>query len=160
MKISEKNISVFKAPSDYYLVQCISADFVFNSGIRRDYSARGVKKLLRRETEGLNCKLGCCIETPKYQYVMKGMNESHKGVFNLIIKENNIDIPMYRNLDEALQDMYDIINYKIESGEKVKIAMHRLGSGSDYLDWRVVRKTIEHIFKDLDVEVLVCNSFK
>ena len=37
-----------------------------------------------------------------------------------------------------------------------KVAMPRIGCGLDRLNWDDVRPMIEEIFKDMDIEILVC----
>lgn len=73
----------------------------------------------------------------------------HNNVLNLITKSKCWGKPSYETLDMSLKEMKDII---IKEGI-TKIVMPRIGCE---LDWDNVKKIIISIFKDIDIEILIC----
>ena len=74
------------------------------------------------------------------------------NVYNLVTKTRFWHKPTLDSLHEALTDMR---MYVVDDGVK-KIAMPRIGCGLDKLDWEDVSQIIQEVFRDTDVEILVC----
>jgi len=72
--------------------------------------------------------------------------------FNLITKSKYYGKPSYETMRTSLESMKDII---IENDIKY-IGLPKIGSGLDRLVWVAVREIIKDVFKDLDVEIVVC----
>ena len=74
-------------------------------------------------------------------------------VYNLITKRNYWNKPTIETMRAALKAMKACIQ---NNPEVKRIAMPRIGSGLDKLDWSAVRTAIQEIFADVNVEILVC----
>ena len=74
------------------------------------------------------------------------------GVFNLITKAKSSGKPTYGSLGAALAKMRDIARRE----EITKIAMPKIGCGLDRLQWPRVRASLEGVFADTNIEILVC----
>lgn len=145
MIYKEEHKDLFSVPEDYYLAHCISADFCMGAGIAVQFNKRFDmrNKLVKNyptyidkfRIDGVH---GDCILQDK--------------VFNLITKERYWDKPTYTTLTEALTQMCTLC---IMFGIK-KIAMLLIGCGLDKLDWSTVSILIKSVFKDTDIEILVC----
>lgn len=124
-----------------YYAHCISRDYALGAGIAvefdRRYNMRSrLIKLAEEKPETLDEK---CIQV--------------ENVFNLITKEKYWQIPSYESLGESLLEMREKI-YKDKSVKK--LVMPKIGCGLDRLSWDKVEPMIQEIFKDLDIEIVVC----
>lgn len=133
----EKKMNLFKCDGKYYLAHCISSDYSLGRGIAIEFRDRfnmGVK-LNKYGQKGIwpNCIL---IEM----------------CFNLITKEFYDDKPSYSSLRSSLEKMRDIIKEK----DIKYLAMPRIGSKLDRLNWELVSLMIRETFKDMDLEILIC----
>ena len=145
MIYKEEVRDLFTVPEEYYLVHCISADFGMGKGIVIEFNKR------------FNMKRRLQSKYPDY------VNEWHKnkyagrcifegGVLNLVTKERYFQKPTYESMWEALWDMK--AECKLNNIEK--IAMPTIGRGLDRLQWDKVSEIIKNVFKDTDIEILVC----
>ena len=131
---------VFNQKECYY-AHCISRDYALGAGIAVEFDKRydmrnRLLKLAEEKPETLNEK---CIEV--------------ENVFNLITKAKCWEIPSYKSLEEALLEMREKI-YK--NGNIKRLVMPKIGCGLDRLSWDKVEPMIQEIFKDLDIEIVVC----
>ncbi len=149
MIYKECKLDLFSVPNDYYLVQCISADFGMGKGIAVEFNNRfDMKNKLKKKyqsfvdrwdyNESLANNIGYCLLEDR--------------VFNLITKRNYWLKPTYGTLRTSLELMKDIMVDK----NITKIAMPVIGCGLDRLQWNKVSEIIKDIFKDTDSEILVC----
>ena len=136
---------LFSVSDDYYLAHCISADFGMGKGIVVEFNNRfDMKNILKSKYPDYLDKFirhrigGDCILEDR--------------VFNLITKEYYYDKPTIITMRLALQKMKDLA---LGNGV-TKIAMPTIGSGLDRLSWDSVSEQIKSIFKDTDIEILVC----
>jgi O-acetyl-ADP-ribose deacetylase (regulator of RNase III) len=118
---------------------CISLDCKMGAGIavpmRKKFKLGGLKKVV---DNALYSRAGFCVH--------------HNGVYNLITKKNYWNKPTYENLkDSIISMMFHSSDYNIK-----KIAMPKIGCGLDRLSWLKVREIIKEVFKDTDIEILVC----
>jgi len=135
--------------SKYALAHCISADFALGAGIavrfntafnirnilNMTYYSKGIEYFLNTSN-----KKGYCIYIDECK------------VFNLVTKANYYDKPTYASITNAIIDMANIAllnNIKY-------IAMPMIGCGLDRLNWSRVSNIIKKIFKDTDIEILIC----
>lgn len=124
-----------------YYAHCISRDYALGAGIAvefdRRYNMRSrLIKLAEEKPETLDEK---CIQV--------------ENVFNLITKEKYWRKPSYKSLRESLLEMRE----KISKDKNVKkLVMPKIGCGLDRLSWDKVEPMIQEIFKDLDIEIVVC----
>ena len=138
MILKEEKRNLFYVDDKYYLAQCISSDCALGAGIavqfQKKFNIRG--KLLRYD-EDIRKHPTCILEG---------------RVFNLITKEKYWHKPTYNSLYSSLNIMRTIV----ESNNIKYIAMPKIGSGLDRLQWGKVREMIEDVFKETDIEILVC----
>ena len=134
MKYTEVKQDLFKVDRSWYLAHCISADAKMGAGIAVQFKKRfNLNQLYQMEL-----------------YV--GQAVLIDRVFNLITKPLYWQKPTYDTLKTSLIEMRHIaLRYDIE-----KIAMPAIGAGLDRLNWNKNREIIKDVFKDTDIEILVC----
>lgn len=126
---------------DCYYAHCISRDYALGAGIAVEFDKRydmrnRLLKLAEEKPETLDEK---CIEV--------------ENVFNLITKEKYWQKPSYKSLEESLLEMKE----KLSKNKNIKkLVMPKIGCGLDRLSWDKVEPMIQEIFKDLDIEIIVC----
>jgi len=136
MIIKEEKRNLFEVDDKYRLAHCISEDCAMGAGIAVEFQKRFKlrNKLLERDT-----KYPTCIQIGR--------------VYNLITKAKYWNKPTYLSLERALIVMKELA---VMNGVEF-IAMPKVGCGLDRLQWGLVRNNIEFIFKDTDIEILVCH---
>lgn len=147
MTYKEEYKDLFTVGDDYYLAHCISADFGMGSGIVIEFNKRFDMK--RRLQSKYPDYLGEWIAN---EYI--GDCKLECGVFNLITKERYYHKPTYGSLAVALTHM----KYQCEINNISKVAMPLIGCGLDKLRWTTVSEMIKDIFRDTDIEILVCRQ--
>lgn len=145
MIYKEEYRNLFSVQKDYYFAQCVSADFGMGAGIAVQFNER------------FNTKDRLTKIYPNYLSEYKSSEESgdcilQDKVFNLITKERYWNKPTYVSITEALIKMRELCNL----GSIKKVAMPTIGAGLDKLDWNKVSTLIKDVFKDTDIEILVC----
>ena len=147
MTYKEEVRDLFAVPEDYYLAHCISADFGMGKGIVVEFNKRfDMKRKLQA----------------KYpNYIDDWCNNDWEGgcilegrVLNLITKERYWYKPTYDSITTAL------VNCGIMCIENniTKIAMPVIGCGLDKLEWDKVSEIIKDVFRNTDIEILVCKQ--
>ena len=142
MIINEIKGDLFKAPKEYYLAHCISGDFALGSGIAKKF-----KKIYNMRNK-LFQKYPL-EKRKKYGYVGKALLVDN--VFNLVTKARGYQKPTYDSLKETLIDMRE----QCKEIKITKLAIPRIGSGHDKLDWDSVKDVIIEVFSDAEIEILV-----
>lgn len=136
--IKEIKQNIFTLDDKYYLAHCISADCAMGAGIAVQFQSKfKLRNKLLQYDDSIR-KYPTCILIGK--------------VFNLITKKKYWHKPTYDSLAETLKFMKNII---VDKNIKY-IAMPKIGCGLDRLQWGKVKEIIEKTFKDLDIEILVC----
>lgn len=126
---------------DCYYAHCISRDYALGAGIAVEFDKRydmrnRLLKLAEEKTETLDEK---CIEV--------------ENVFNLITKEKYWQKPSYKSLEESLLEMKE----KLSKNKNIKkLVIPKIGCGLDRLSWDKVEPMVQELFKDLDIEIVVC----
>lgn len=126
---------------DCYYAHCISRDYALGAGIAVEFDKRydmrnRLLKLAEEKPETLDEK---CIEV--------------ENVFNLITKEKYWQKPSYKSLEESLLEMKE----KLSKNKNIKkLVIPKIGCGVDRLSWDKVEPMVQEIFKDLDIEIVVC----
>ena len=131
---------VFNEKNCYY-AHCISRDYALGAGIAVEFDKRYNMReiLLKLAKENPKTLEERCIEV--------------SNVFNLITKKNYWEIPTYENLEKSLIEMRE----KIRKNKNIKkLVMPKIACGIDRLSWDRVEPMIKDIFKDLDIEIVVC----
>lgn len=155
MQYSEKRMDLFTVSAEYALVHCISADFAMGAGIAKRFTAIGTKtaiiELCGKPVIDYNGHTdrwsgdGYCIP------VIVKRNPSLR-VYNLVTKERYWEKPTLETMKSALEHLKGHIK---ANGQK-KLAMPKIGCGLDRLEWPKVREIIQDVFKDTEIEILVC----
>lgn len=142
MTIKTVKADLLKAPCNYYIAHCVSADFKLGAGVARQIN----------EAYNMSDKL-------KEFYPDDYMNKTSIGrallvdnVFNLVTKERYYHKPTLSNLLVSLINMRTLI----EKLHVKKLAIPRLGCGLDKLNWDDVYQLIQDVFKDTDIDITVC----
>lgn len=139
MRLIEEKGDLFELMNTHLLVHCISRDCKMGSGIAlqfRNYypnMANDIKNYLITSNTDKRC-------------ILYG-----DRVANLITKERYFHLPDYSNLEQSLIELRQIIIKK----RFTRIAMPTIGCGLDMLSWNKVRKIIQNIFNDLNIDIIV-----
>ena len=149
MLYKEEVKDLFSVSDDYYLAHCISADFGMGKGIVVEFNNRFDMK---------NKLVSKYLSYAKYWDFedddKKGTCILEGRVFNLITKRNYWHKPNYKTMRNALEDMKLLcISNKVK-----KLAMPIIGCGLDLLEFNKVSEIIKDVFKDTDIEILVCKQ--
>ena len=141
MIFKEEKRDLFTMPEDYALAHCISADFALGAGIAKEFDKRFNcrRKLINMYKKSL---VGCSV-----------ILFSDHVIFNLVTKRNYWDKPTLNAIKNALDWMKD----QCEMYDINKVAMPRIGCGLDRQNWSDVKALIEDVFKDTDIEIVVCS---
>jgi hypothetical protein len=145
MIYKEEVRNLFEVPKEYYLAHCISADFGMGKGIAVEFNKRFNMKetLLTKYPNYLNQwdNMGLVGEC-----ILEGR------VLNLVTKDRYFNKPTYKSMLQALREMQSLCwMYGID-----KIAMPIIGCGLDRLEWPEVRDLIKDVFKNDNIEIIVC----
>lgn len=143
MIINEKQQDLFTVPQGYYLAHCISGDYALGAGIAKTFDkVYNMKFKLHRDYA-----------------IPKGAKSANVGrallidnVFNLVTKRRYFHKPTYDNLYDTLVNMKE----QCEVFNITKLAMPKIATGLDGLDWEQVKDIIEDVFEDTNIEVLIC----
>ena len=147
MTYREEQRDLFTVGEDYYLAHCISADFKLGAGIAVEFDKRfEMKKKLSKLVPCGNDEEFWDADKSNHGYCLR-----IDKVFNLVTKRNYWNKPTLRTMENALKNLRDLYCYP-----GIKIAMPRIGCGLDRLEWEKVRRMIQCLFADTDVEILVC----
>lgn len=142
MNYKEKKINLFEIPKEYTLVQCLSTDCDKKEGIVVQFNKKfkGMMNFL----SNMNPNVGECILYQK--------NLESQKVLNLFTKKKYYAKPTYESFTKSIECMKQIcLENKI-----TKIAMPKIGSGKDKLNWSKNREIISEIFSDTNIDILVC----
>lgn len=82
----------------------------------------------------------------------KGDNAS-RYIYYLVTKRLSTGKPTYYTFWSSLKKMRDHIK---DHGVQ-KLAIPRLGCGLDRLEWSTVKHMIEFLFRDVNIEIIVCS---
>ena len=141
MYYHEEKMNLMDVPQGWWIAHCVSGDFALGAGVAKQINeAFNMREMLLRQWDEGD------VENMGYWCAPCG------NVLNLITKPKYWNKPTLESLREALDDMRKLIN---EEGIK-KIAMPKIGCGLDRLNWDDVSPMIQEIFKDTDVEIMVC----
>lgn len=153
MILIEEERDIFTVSDDYLLAHCVCADIEAGAGIAKEFSRRfrEVRTLRRitRENRRENRLFGKSHKLPTVGSVARHNNGR---VLNLVTKEKYWLKPTYETLTQSLE----ALKLLIKTEDIKKIALPQIGCGLDCLEWDKVKAIINDVFKDTDVEILVC----
>jgi len=137
MTFREEKMDLFTVDESYFLAHCIASDLALGAGVAVPMNKKfGLREKIRQS--GQDTKHPTCILTGR--------------VFNLITKPVSYGKPTLKSLVNALWKMKEIARAE----GITKIAMPRIGCGLDRLSWAEVRSSLQEIFENTDIEILVC----
>ena len=139
MTITFENKDLFTMEQGYYLAHCISADFALGAGIAKAFDSV------------YNMRFKLFRHYPDYEYHC-GDALLIDNVFNLVTKRKCWGKPTYESLRESLEMMRE----QLEFLDATKLAMPKIASGLDRLDWNHVYDIICEVFDDMDIEIVIC----
>lgn len=142
MTYTEVNGDLFSVPQGYYLAHCISGDFALGAGIAKKFdSVYNMRFKLFRDYP--------IEDGEKYSWV--GSALLIDNVFNLVTKPRCFQKPDYDTLYKTLIDMKE----QCETLDITRLAMPKIGSGLDRLNWERVKEIIQEVFDGSDIEILI-----
>ena len=139
MTITIEKKALFTMPQGYYLAHCISADFALGAGIAKVFD------------NVYNMKFKLYRNYDNYEY-HGGDALPIDNVFNLVTKQKCWHKPTYDSLRESLEMMKEQLDFL----GATKLAMPKIASGVDRLDWNRVYDIICEVFEDMDIEIVIC----
>ena len=142
MILIEKKMNLFEVDDKYLFVHCISSDYMLGAGIAVQFQKKfNLKHHLKMVGDD---KYPSCIFL--------------NPVFNLVTKKKYWNKPTYESLEKSLIILRGMIEELNNGGDGIKyLAMPKIGCGLDRLSWGRVREMIKEVFKDIDIEILVCH---
>ena len=139
MTITTEKRDLFTMPQGYYLAHCISADFALGAGIAKTFdSVYNMRFKLFRNYDNYEYRGGDALPID--------------NVFNLVTKPKYWHKPTYDSVREALEMMKEYMDFE----GVTKLAMPKISSGLDRLNWSQVYEIICEVFDDTDVEIVIC----
>lgn len=143
MTFSEVQQDLFTVPQGYYLAHCISGDYALDVDIAKKFD----------EVYNMRFKLNRDYAIPECEkFANVGRALLVDNVFNLVTKQRYFHKPTYDDLYDALIDMKG----QIEDFGITKLAMSKISSGLDCLEWECVKDVIEDVFENTNIEILIC----
>lgn len=139
MTITTVNKDLFTMTQGYYLAHCISADFALGAGIAKAFDSV------------YNMRFKLFRQYPEYEY-QGGDALLVDNVFNLVTKKKCWHKPTYESLREALEMMKEQLDFL----GATKLAMPKIASGLDRLEWTRVYDIICEVFEGMDIEIVIC----
>ena len=139
MNITIEKKDLFTVPQGYWLAHCISGDFALGAGIAKTFD------------NVYNMRFKLFKQYDNYTYT-KGTALIVDNVFNLVTKAKYWHKPTYQSVQEALEMMKD----QCEHLSITKLAMPKIASGLDRLEWDKVYDIICEVFEDTDMEIVIC----
>lgn len=139
MTITIEKRDLFTMPQGYYLAHCISSDFALGAGIAKTFDSV------------YNMRFKLFNKYPDYEW-RGGDALLINNTFNLVTKQKYWHKPTYKSLRESLEMMKELIEFE----GVTKLAMPKIASGLDRLNWDCVYNIICDVFDDANVEIVIC----
>ncbi|KAJ8937745.1 hypothetical protein NQ318_009155 [Aromia moschata] len=139
----EEPRDLFQAPADFCLAHCVAADLRMSRGIALTFKkAFGQLEELRRQRP----------EVGRVLQIKVAQQEKERSVFYLVTKQLSHHKLTYQIVWDTLVELRDVLlSQNISS-----LAIPKIASGLDGLDWRVIRSMLEVLFRFTGIEILVC----
>lgn len=140
-RVTEITQDLFLVDNSYSLAHCVASDLKMSKGIATEFVKRfqNVEELKNQQT------------VPGEVAYLKNKN---RFIFYLVTKINSCDLPTYENLHKSLVKLKNIMLDK----QLTKLAIPKIACGLDKLKWIHVKKLIEYVFTNTEIEILVCNK--
>ncbi|KAJ8946274.1 hypothetical protein NQ318_023124 [Aromia moschata] len=139
----EEPRDIFQTPADFCLAHCVAADLRMSRGIALTFKkAFGQLEELRRQRP----------EVGRVLQITAAEQEKERSVFYLVTKQLSHHKPTYQTVWDTLVELRDVLLSQSISS----LAIPKIASGLDGLDWRVIRSMLEVLFRFTGIEVMVC----
>ncbi|KAJ8951356.1 hypothetical protein NQ318_009292 [Aromia moschata] len=139
----EEPRDLFQTPADFCLAHCVAADLRMSRGIALTFKkAFGQLEELRRQRP----------EVGRVLQITAAEQEKERSVFYLVTKQLSHHKPTYQTVWDTLVELRDVLLSQSISS----LAIPKIASGLDGLDWRVIRSMLEVLFRFIGIEILVC----
>ncbi|KAJ8958638.1 hypothetical protein NQ318_016363 [Aromia moschata] len=139
----EEPRDLFQTPADFCLAHCVAADLRMSRGIALTFKkAFGQLEELRRQRP----------EVGRVLQITAAEQEKERSVFYLVTKQLSHHKPTYQTVWDTLVELRDVLLSQSISS----LAIPKIASGLDGLDWRVIRSMLEVLFRFTRIEILVC----
>ena len=160
-KVREVFSDLFDAPEDYSLAHCVAEDMNMGSGIAVQF------RYENKTQKYLQQYINTIFEISRHkfkrvddllnQYQSKGglaiLTDKDRYIYYLVTKTYSTGKPTYATLFSSLKCLKKhVVEKRVQ-----KIAMPRIGCGLDRLDWPNVKFMVEFVFRDVNVQIVVCN---
>ena len=148
MNYTEEKRDLFTVPDNYVLAHCISSDFAMGAGIAKRFTAIGVKERL----------VGTWPQKWDGKGYMIPVGLKDKIVLNLVTKERYWMKPTYQTIRESLEEVKSwlLSENKVPWMPELSLAMPKIGCGLDKLSWDKVSQIIKEVFRDTNINILIC----
>ncbi|KAJ8948302.1 hypothetical protein NQ318_020789 [Aromia moschata] len=150
----EEPRELFQAPTDFCLAHCVAADLRISQGIALTFK-KAFEQLeeLRRQRP----------EVGRLLQITVAQQEKERSVFYLVTKQHSHHKPSYQNVWDTLVELRNVLLSRNISRNILDIyitrnilAIPKIASGLDGLDWRVIRIMLEVLFRFTGIGILVC----
>ncbi|CAI6368288.1 unnamed protein product [Macrosiphum euphorbiae] len=137
-RVKEESGDLFDAPSDYSLAHCISQDVKMSQGTALMFRRKfGNVEILKSQH-------------PRFHEVLY-IRQENRYILYMVTKPRYWQKPSLEDMFLTLQSLKSVcIELDID-----KLAMPRIGSGIDQLDWSAIRTMIRFVFKEIDIKIHV-----
>ncbi|KAJ8954414.1 hypothetical protein NQ318_011088 [Aromia moschata] len=126
----EEPRDLFQTPADFCLAHCVAADLRMSRGIALTFKkAFGQLEELRRQRP----------EVGRVLQITAAEQEKERSVFYLVTKQLSHHKPTYQTVWDTLVELRDVLLSQSISS----LAIPKIASGLDGLDWRVIRSMLE-----------------
>lgn len=153
MQLIEKQQDVTALPKRYAIAHCISVDCAMGAGVVIP---------IRRKFPGL--KTYCLEYSNKHSKVLgtayRHENDAVGVVYNLFSKQSvyhkaGVGVSYEEYMENLRSCLIDMREQMLEHNEKI-LGMPKIGCGLDRCRWEDVKALIIDVFKDTDINILVC----
>ena len=144
--ITNKNVKevhgeLIESPSEYHIVSEIEKYYNFRSGVNYELRQKfGIDQTLKS-----NKDIGDVV---KFKY-------GDRYIIFLITKTKQKQLATYENTHLALLNL----KYFCQKHSLTKLAMNQIGR-KDGLDWTRIRSMIRYIFRNTDIEIIICTRLE
>lgn len=142
LRIVERDLDLFNVSDEFVLAHCVGADLLLGAGIAKQFRTHypnmvGEISLLNDYT---------------WPQILPYEHNNYK-IYNLVTKRYSRGKPTREDLNDSLI----MLRTNMKFNNEKFLAIPKLGSGLDRLDWNETRKFIEEIFEDTDISIVICN---
>lgn len=136
--VNEIEGDLFEATEDFALGHCVSADFKMSQGIALEFR----KKFGQVDT---------LINLNKKVTEIASIKHNNRQIIYIINKQNFKEKPTLETMFMSITNLRQFC----EEQNVTKLAIPRIGSGHDQLNWDQIRSMIRYIFKKSKIKIVI-----